>query len=160
MAIRTLRIEGDPILNKTTKEVKEITPRILELIEDMADTMYENQGVGIAAPQVGVLRQLFLVDIGEGLKVFINPVMEETEGEQTGDEGCLSLPGKVGTVKRPQKIKIKAFDINMEPFETEAEDFFARAICHEYDHLQGILYSSKAEGGVRDIPYEDEEEEE
>ena len=160
MAIRTLRIEGDPILNKQTKEVKELTPRLLELIEDMKETMYAENGVGIAAPQVGVLRKIFIVDIGEGPYVFVNPEIVETEGEQTGDEGCLSVPGKIGTVVRPEKVRVRAYDINMEPFELEAEGFFARAVCHENDHLDGVLYSSKTVGGLRDVPDYDEFEKE
>ncbi|MBQ9827822.1 MAG: peptide deformylase [Lachnospiraceae bacterium] len=159
MAVRTLRIEGDPILNKKTKEVKELTPRLEELIDDMIETMNVENGVGIAAPQVGVLRKIFIVDIGEGTYVFINPEILETEGEQVGDEGCLSVPGKVGTVVRPEKVKIKALGRDMQPFELEAEGFFARAICHENDHLEGVLYSSKTTGGLRDVPMEDDEEE-
>ena len=160
MAIRKLRYEGDATLNKKAKEVKEITPRIKELIDDMLDTMYEANGVGLAAPQVGVLRRIAVIDIGEGPYVFINPEIIETSGEQTGDEGCLSLPGKVGTVTRPNYVKAKAYNKNMELFEIEGTELFARAMCHEFDHLDGHLYSEFAEGGLREVVYEDEDDEE
>ena len=160
MAIRKLRYEGDATLNKKAKEVKEITPRIKELIDDMLDTMYEANGVGLAAPQVGVLRRIAVIDIGEGPYVFINPEIIETSGEQTGDEGCLSLPGKVGTVTRPNYVKAKAYNENMELFEIEGTELFARAMCHEFDHLDGHLYSEFAEGGLREVVYEDEDDEE
>ncbi|MCF8018224.1 MAG: peptide deformylase [Vallitaleaceae bacterium] len=145
MALRKLRIDGDDILRKKSKTVDNITERIKELVEDMIETMYESQGVGLAAPQVGVLRRVFIVDIGDGPIIFINPVIEEVEGEQYGLEGCLSVPGKQGDVLRPYKIKVKATDIEGTEFELEAEAFLARAICHEYDHLEGILYTDKAE---------------
>ena len=151
MALRQIRIEGDPVLNKVCKEVKEITPRVKELIEDMLDTMYEANGVGLAAPQVGVLKRVFVIDVtGEDPLVFINPEITEASGTQTGYEGCLSLPGKTGTVTRPQKVRAKALDIDMKPFEIEAEDLLARAICHEYDHLEGHLYTEKLEGELLD----------
>ena len=113
MAIRQIRIAGDPILNKVCKEVKEVTPMIKTLIDDMLDTMYEANGVGLAAPQVGVLRRIAVVDIGDGPIVLINPQIIAEEGEQTGDEACLSLPGKAGEVKRPNHVVVRALDENM-----------------------------------------------
>lgn len=160
MAIRKLRYEGDPVLNKPTKEVKEITPRIKELIEDMLETMYENNGVGLAAPQVGVLRKIAVIDVGEGPYVFINPKIVKTEGEQTGDEGCLSVPGKCGTVTRPNYVKTVAFDKDMKEFEVEGTELFARAMCHEFDHLDGHLYTEKVVGELRDNTYDPDEDEE
>ncbi|MBQ2510362.1 MAG: peptide deformylase, partial [Erysipelotrichaceae bacterium] len=117
MAILKVRQLGDEILAKKCKPVREITPRVLELIDDMFETMYEANGVGLAAPQVGVLKRIFVIDTtGEDPLVFINPEITEASGSQTGYEGCLSLPGKTGTVTRPEKVKAKAFDIDMKPF--------------------------------------------
>lgn len=159
MAIRNLRYQGDPILNKKAKVVKEITPRVSQLIDDMLDTMYEANGVGLAAPQVGILKRIVVIDVGEGPYVFINPEIIATDGEQTGDEGCLSVPGKCGVVTRPNYVKAKAFDKNMNPFEVEGTELFARAMCHEFDHLDGHLYTELVEGPLRDVTYEPEEEE-
>lgn len=159
MALRTIRMLGDEILTKTCREVKSMTPRIQELIEDMLETMYHAEGVGLAAPQVGVLRQIVVIDIGDGPLVMVNPVLLETEGEQTGDEGCLSFPGKAGQVTRPNYVKARYFDENMEEYEIEAEELLARAICHELDHLDGHMYVEKVEGEIHDVVYEDEEEE-
>ncbi len=145
MALRKLRIEGDDILRKRSKDVKEVTDRIKGIVEDMIETMYESNGVGLAAPQVGLLKRIFVVDIGEGPMVFINPIITEEEGEQFGVEGCLSVPGKQGDVLRPYKVHVKALDVNGDEFEIDAEEFYARAICHEYDHLEGVLYIDKAE---------------
>lgn len=145
MALRKLRLEGDSILRKKSKVVKEVNEKIKALVEDMIETMYDNQGVGLAAPQVGMLKRIFVVDIGEGPVVFINPEIVEESGEQYGVEGCLSVPGKQGDVLRPYKVTVKALDIEGVEFKLEAEEFFARAICHEYDHLEGILYVDKAE---------------
>ena len=144
MAIRTIRISTDEVLRKTCKEVKEITPNLLTLLDDMADTMYEANGVGLAAPQVGILRRLFLVDIGaeeNEIVEFINPEILETDGEQVGPEGCLSVPGKYGLVKRPYYAKVRAQDRNGEWFEAEGEELIGRCFCHEYDHLDGISYT-------------------
>ncbi|MBR3396551.1 MAG: peptide deformylase [Lachnospiraceae bacterium] len=163
MALRTIRILGDPVLEKICRPVAELTPRLRTLIGDMFETMYEAAGVGLAAPQVGVLRRIVVIDCGIEEKqpyVFINPEILETEGNQTGDEGCLSYPGKCGTVTRPEKVKVRALDINMEPFELEAEGLLARAVCHECDHLDGKMYVSLVEGEIRDAVYEEEEEEE
>lgn len=157
MALRTIRIQGDPVLEKTCREVTEITPKIADLIEDMLETMYEANGVGLAAPQVGILKRLVVIDIGEGPIVMINPVILEASGEQTGDEGCLSLPGKAGCVTRPNYVKARAFDENMQEYEIEGTELMARAICHELDHLDGHMYTEKVEGPLHDVTYEDEE---
>ena len=146
MALRTIRVQGDPVLEKVCKPVTEITPRIKELIEDMLDTMYEANGVGLSAPQVGILKRIVVIDVGDGPIVMVNPVIVETSGEQTGDEGCLSVPGKAGQVTRPNYVKAQAFDENMQPYEIEGTELLARAICHETDHLEGHLYVEKVEG--------------
>lgn len=156
MALRTIRIQGDPVLTKKCREITEITPKIRELAEDMIDTMYEANGVGLAGPQVGVLKRIVVIDVGEGPIVMINPVILETDGEQTGDEGCLSLPGKAGTVTRPNYVKARAFNENMEEFEIEGTELLARAICHELDHLDGHMYTEKVEGPLHDVNYEEE----
>ena len=158
MALRTIRLQGDPVLEKKCKEVTEITPKIEELIDDMLETMYEANGVGLAAPQVGVLKRLVVIDIGEGPVIMINPEILETSGEQTGDEGCLSLPGKAGCVTRPNYVKARAFDENMEEYIIEGEELMARAICHELDHLDGHMYTEKVEGQIHDVTYEEDEE--
>ena len=160
MAIREIRTMGDEVLTKTCKEVKMMTPRMAILIEDMLDTMYEAQGVGLAAPQVGVLRRIVVIDVGEGPIILIKPQILETSGEQTGDEGCLSVPGKAGCVTRPDYVKVKALDENMEEIVYEGEGLLARAFCHEIDHLDGHLYVEKVEGEIHDVTYEDEEMEE
>ena len=145
MATRNIREMGDSVLNKVSKEVKDMTQRTADLIDDMFDTMYEAQGVGLAAPQVGILKRIFVIDVtGEDPFVFINPEILETDGEQTGYEGCLSVPGKSGMVTRPNFVRVRALDENMEEFELEAEELMARAILHEYDHLDGILFVDHA----------------
>ena len=160
MALRNIREMGDPVLNKVCKEVKEVTPRIRELIQDMVETMYDANGVGLAAPQVGILKRIVVIDCtGEDLLVMINPKIIEASGEQTGGEGCLSVPGKSGTVTRPNYVKAIAYDENMELYEVEGSELLARAICHELDHLDGHLYVEKVEGGLHDVTYEIEEEE-
>ena len=162
MAIRMIRTMGDPILTKKCKEVKEMTPRIRELIEDMFETMYEANGVGLAAPQVGILKRIVVIDTtGEDPIVRINPRILETSGTQTGGEGCLSVPGKTGTVTRPNYVKAVAFDENMQEYEIEGTELLARAICHETDHLEGQLYVDKVEGPLMDTDdyYADMEEE-
>ena len=161
MALRTIRIAGDPVLEKRCREVKDMTPRIRELIADMYDTMYEGNGVGLAAPQVGILKRIAVVDCtGEDPITLVNPVIVETEGEQSGDEGCLSLPGKAGKVTRPMRVVVEALNENMEPVRIEGEELLARALCHEIDHLDGHMYMEKVEGPLHDVTYEDEEEEE
>ena len=158
MAVQTIRVIGDEILYKECKPVKEMTQRVEELIEDMFETMYENNGVGLAAPQVGILKQIVVIDVDDGNQyVLINPEIIEEEGSQTGQEGCLSVPGKAGIVTRPQKVKVKALDENMEEFVLEGEDLLARAICHECAHLHGQLYVSLVEGELMDTTEEVEE---
>lgn len=151
MAIRNIREMGDEVLRKHCKPVKEMTPRLRGIIEDMFETMYEAYGVGLAGPQVGVLKQIVVIDVdGEHPLVLINPEILETDGSQTGSEGCLSVPGKHATVTRPNYVKVKAQDINMNWFELEGTEILARAICHECDHLEGILYVDKKEGPLMD----------
>ena len=185
MALRTMREIGDEILNKRSKEVKKISRRDLYLIEDMLDTMYEREGAGLAAPQVGVLKRIVVLrggleelgneetaneeianeeieneeEISEEADpiILINPVILEEEGSQRGEEGCLSVPGKWGVVTRPDKVTIKAYDINMEEFELEGRGLLARAICHEIDHLDGKLYVDLVEGELRDVEDRGEE---
>ncbi|MBQ9091000.1 MAG: peptide deformylase [Anaerotignum sp.] len=144
MAIRTIRISTDEVLRKKCKVVKEITPNLLTLLDDMADTMYDANGVGLAAPQVGILKRVVVIDIGEGLVELINPEILETSGSQIDDEGCLSVPGKYAPVDRPNYVKVKAMDRDGNEFIIEGEELMARALCHEIDHLDGILYIDKA----------------
>lgn len=160
MAVREIRVQGDSVLNKVCKEVKEMTPRTLTLIEDMIDTMYDAMGVGLAAPQVGILKRIVVIDVGEGPIVLINPEILETAGEQTGGEGCLSVPGKAGQVTRPNYVKVKALNENMEEVIYEGEELLARAFCHEIDHLDGHLYVEKVEGELYDTANEEDEFEE
>ncbi len=156
MAIRQLRLQGDPILNKKCREITEVTPKIIDLAEDMIDTMYEANGVGLAGPQVGILRRICVIDVGEGPIVFINPEIIEQSGEQFGSEGCLSVPGKAGNVRRPNYVKARAYDLNMEPFEIEGKELFARAMCHEFEHLDGHLYVERVEGPLEDVNYSED----
>ena len=158
MALRQIRIQGDSVLEKVCRPVEKISPRIATLIEDMIDTMYENNGVGLAAPQVGVLRRIAVIDVGEGPIVLVNPVVLETSGEQTGEEGCLSLPGKSGQVTRPNYAKVRAFDAEMNEFEIEGEELLDRALLHEIDHLDGHMYTELVEGPLHDVTYDEEEE--
>lgn len=160
MALRNIREIGDEILTKKCKEVTQMTDRTRELIADMFDTMYEADGVGLAAPQVGILKRIFVIDTtGEDPHVFINPEIIETSGEQCGTEGCLSVPGKRGMVTRPNHVVVKALDENMKEFTLEGEELLARAILHENDHLNGILYTTKVEGDLEDVVAEPIEEE-
>ena len=143
MALRKIRVQGDPVLEKVSKEVTDLNFRTKLLIEDMLDTMYETGGVGLAAVQVGILKRIVVIDVSENGDepiILINPVIVETSGEQTGDEGCLSVPGMAGKVTRPNYVKVRAQNINMETFEIEGEELLARAFCHELDHLDGKLY--------------------
>ena len=137
MALRTIRVQGDSVLTKKSRTVDKMTPRIGELITDMLDTMYDAMGVGLAAPQVGILKRIVVIDVGEGPIVLINPEILETSGEQTGDEGCLSVPGMAGQVTRPNYVKVKALDVNIDEQIYEGEGLLARAFCHEIDHLDG-----------------------
>jgi len=157
MATRKIREIGDEVLTKVCKEVPKMTIRNHILIGDMLDTMYEAMGVGLAAPQVGVLKRIVVIDVGEGPIVMINPEILETDGEQTGEEGCLSVPGKSGVVTRPNYVKAKAFDEDMKEFVIEGEGLLARAICHELEHLDGHLYVEKVEGELHDTEYAEEE---
>lgn len=161
MALRTIREIGDEVLTKQCKEITQMTDRTRLLIEDMLETMYDADGVGLAAPQVGILKRLVVIDVGNGPVILINPRIVETSGEQTGNEGCLSVPGKVGVVTRPNYAKVVALNENMEPIEVEGTELMARALCHEIDHLDGHLYVEKVEGKLHNVAdeYEDYEEE-
>ncbi|HHX30636.1 MAG TPA: peptide deformylase [Clostridiaceae bacterium] len=140
MALREILTEGDPVLNRRSRPVEKFDQRLHELVDDMVETMYEGDGVGLAAPQIGVLRRIFVMDVGEGPLAFINPEIMEEDGEQEGPEGCLSLPGLFGIVSRPQKVRVRAQDRDGVFFEMTAEDLAARCVCHENDHLDGILF--------------------
>lgn len=140
MALREILTEGDPVLNRRSRPVEKFDQRLHELVDDMVETMYEGDGVGLAAPQIGVLRRIFVMDVGEGPVAFINPEIMEEDGEQEGPEGCLSLPGLFGIVSRPQKVRVRAQDREGVFFEITAEDLAARCVCHENDHLDGILF--------------------
>ncbi|NLW39769.1 MAG: peptide deformylase [Tissierellia bacterium] len=156
MAIRQLRYVGDPILRKTSKKVTEINERIKILLEDMVETMYEYEGVGLAAPQVGVLRRVVVIDVGEGPIKLINPKIIEKEGEVIDAEGCLSIPNRVGTVKRPEKVKVEYLDENGEKKVIEGTGLLAKALCHEIDHLDGVLFIDKM---IEELVSEEDEEE-
>ena len=157
MALRTIRVQGDSVLTKKSRTVDKMTPRIGELITDMLDTMYDAMGVGLAAPQVGILKRIVVIDVGEGPIVLINPEILETSGEQTGDEGCLSVPGMAGQVTRPNYVKVKALDVNMEEQILEGEGLLARAFCHEIDHLDGKMYTELVEGKLHNVTYDEED---
>lgn len=158
MAIRKIREMGDEVLTKSCKEVTKMTLRTKILINDMLDTMYEAMGVGLAAPQVGILKRIVVIDVGEGPIVLVNPQIIETSGEQTGEEGCLSVPGKSGQVTRPDYVKVRALNEEMEEIELEGEGLLARAFCHEIDHLDGKLYVDLVEGELHDVNYEEPED--
>ena len=157
MALRKIRTEGDPVLTKVSRPVTEMTPKLRTLIFDMLDTMYEEMGVGLAAPQVGILKRVVTIDVGDGPMVLINPEILETSGEQTGDEGCLSVPGRAGQVTRPNYVKVKALDENMEEVVYEGPELLARAFCHEIDHLDGKMYTELVEGELHRTVYDDDE---
>lgn len=144
MAIRNIIQLGDPTLRKKSFEVTDFGERTQTLLDDMRETLIKAQGAGLAAPQVGVLRRVFIVSVDDEYYECINPVITEKSGSQVGEEGCLSVKGKFGTVERPNKVTVKAFDRNGKPFTVKAEGFLARAFCHEYDHLDGIVYVDKA----------------
>ena len=159
MAIRNIRLIGDNILTKRSKEIKEMTPKLKMLIEDMLDTMHQAEGVGLAAPQIGILKRLVVIDVspeGDSPIILINPEILTTDGEQTGEEGCLSVPGKSGVVTRPNYVKVKALNENMEEFIVEGSELLARALCHEIDHLNGVLYVDKVIGGLHSTSEEQE----
>ncbi|MDF2485926.1 MAG: hypothetical protein K0R46_2094 [Herbinix sp.] len=159
MAIRNIREVGDKVLNKVAKEIKDVDRKLLTLIDDMLDTMYDASGVGLAAPQVGILKRLVVIDVSEEGNepiILINPEIIEIDGEQIGDEGCLSVPGKVGTVSRPNFVKVKALNEKMEEFTMEGTGLLARAFCHEIDHLDGKLYVDQTIGELRDVAVTEE----
>lgn len=161
MAIRNIRKIGDSVLTKVSREVKKVDEKLLVLIDDMMETMYNADGVGLAAPQVGVLKRVIVIDVSEERNnpiVLINPEILETSGSQTGEEGCLSVPGKIGVVERPNYVKVKAYDRDMKEFVIEGTELLARALCHEIDHLNGILYVEKVTGELKDV-FENEEDE-
>ncbi len=161
MAIRNIRVMGDDILTKTSKPVKEMTDKIRTLIDDMLDTMYDEQGVGLAAPQVGILKRIVVIDVTEEANnpiILINPEIVKAEGAQTDNEGCLSVPGKAGKVTRPEYVEVKALDENMEPVHLCGNGLLARAFAHEIDHLDGKLYVDLVEGDLQDVVTEEEEE--
>ena len=157
MALRTIRVEGDPVLTKISRPVDKMTPRIQDLITDMLDTMYEAMGVGLAAPQVGILKRIVVIDVGDGPIILINPEIIEKSGEQTGDEGCLSVPGMSGQVTRPDHVKVKALNEDMEEVVYEGEGLLARAFCHELDHLDGHMYTELVAGELRRVSYDEED---
>ena len=154
MALRTIRTEGDSVLEKVCRPVEKIDKRTKDLVGDMLETMYAAPGVGLAAPQVGILRRAVVIDVGDGLVELVNPVIVESDGQQSGPEGCLSIPGRSGVVTRPNHVKVQAQDADGNAIELEAEEFFARAVCHELDHLDGVLYVDKMD---REILEGDEE---
>lgn len=155
MALREIRLYNDPILRKKSKEITEITDRIKILLDDMIETMNEAEGVGLAAPQVGVLRRVVVIDVGEGPIKLINPVILEMQGEEIDIEGCLSVPGRSGTVSRPAWVKIKYKDVDGKGKILEGRGLLARAICHEIDHLEGILYTDKI---IEEVEIEEDED--
>ena len=157
MALRTIRTEGDSVLEKVCRPVEKIDKRTKDLVGDMLETMYDACGVGLAAPQVGVLKRIVVIDIGDGPLVLVNPEILMTSGEQTGEEGCLSVPGKCGQVTRAEHVKAKALNENMEEYEIEADGLLARCILHECDHLDGKLYVDLVEGELQDTVGEEEE---
>ena len=157
MALRTIRVEGDPVLTKISRPVDKMTPRIQDLITDMLDTMYEAMGVGLAAPQVGILKRIVVIDVGDGPIILINPEIIEKSGEQTGDEGCLSVPGMAGQVTRPDHVKVKALNEDMEEVVYEGDGLLARAFCHELDHLDGHMYTELVEGELHRVSYDEED---
>lgn len=157
MALRTIRTQGDPVLEKVSRPVTEMNQKIRTLIFDMLDTMYESMGVGLAAPQVGILKRIVTIDVGDGPIVLINPQILETSGEQTGEEGCLSVPGMAGQVTRPDYVKVKALDENMNEVIYEGTELLARAFCHEIDHLEGKMYTELVEGELHRTTYDDDE---
>ena len=158
MALRKIYLEKEEILHKVCRPVTDFNERLWQLLDDMAETMYHADGVGLAAPQVGVLKRIVVIDVGEGPLILINPEILETSGEQTGEEGCLSVPGKSGQVTRPDYVKVKALNEDMEEIELEGTGLLARAFCHEIDHLDGKMYVDLVEGELHDVSYDEEDE--
>lgn len=159
MALRTIRTEGDSVLEKVCRPVEKMDRRTKDLIGDMLETMYDANGVGLAAPQVGILKRIVVIDIGEDPLILINPEIVETDGEQSGEEGCLSVPGMSGLVTRPNYVKVKALDVDLQEQEYEGEGLLARAFCHELDHLDGKMYTRLVEGDLHQVSYDNEEDE-
>ncbi len=159
MGLRKIRTADDPALHKVCRPVEKFDCRLHKLLDDMKETLADAEGVGLAAPQVGILRRIVIVDTGDEILELINPEMLETDGEQTGAEGCLSVPGKYGLVKRPYYAKVRAQDRNGEWFEAEGEELIARCFCHELDHLDGIMYTEIMERFLTDEELEAEAEE-
>lgn len=162
MALRTIRTQGDKVLEKVCRPIDKVTPRIRELAEDMLETMYDAAGVGLAAPQVGILKRLVVIDVSGDEEenaplILLNPEIIESSGEQTGEEGCLSVPGLSGKVTRPMYVKIKAQDLDLNWNEYEGEGLLARAFCHELDHLEGHMYTELVEGDLHEVTAEEEE---
>ena len=157
MAVMKILRLGDETLRKKAHPVKEINRRTVALLKDMAETMYAADGVGLAAPQVGILRRIVVIDIGEGLIELINPEIIEQSGSQTGQEGCLSVPGKHGTVERPDHVVVRALDRKGREIELTGEGFLARAICHELDHLDGVMYVDHLIGELKDNDAQEDE---
>ena len=159
MGIRKILTDKDPALHKICRPVEKFDWRLHKLLDDMAETLEEANGVGLAAPQVGILRRVVIVDTGDGLLELVNPVMLETSGEQEGPEGCLSVPGKYGLVKRPYYAKVRAQDRNGDWYEAEGEELIGRCFCHELDHLGGIIYTEVMERFLTEdeLVYDEEE---
>lgn len=149
MALRNIREDGDAVLRKKSRKVDKIDSKIITLLDDMVETMNHADGVGLAAPQIGILKRVVVIDVGDGVIELINPEILEVSGKQTDDEGCLSVPGKYGKVTRPDNVKVRAFNRNGEQFEIEGKGLLARAFCHELDHLEGILFTDKVEGKLQ-----------
>ena len=159
MGLRKILTDKDPALHKVCKPVENFDAKLHKLLDDMRDTLIDSEGVGLAAPQIGILRRVVLVDNGEEILELINPVLLETDGEQVGPEGCLSVPGKYGLVKRPYYAKVRAQDRNGDWYEAEGEELTARCFCHELDHLDGIIYTEVMERYLSEdeLVYDEEE---
>ncbi|AHM56769.1 peptide deformylase Def [Peptoclostridium acidaminophilum DSM 3953] len=150
MAVRIIKTQEDSVLRKKSRNVEKIDERIFQLLDDMAETMVKADGVGLAAPQVGVLKRVVIIDVGEGIIEMINPQIMEYDGEQLGDEGCLSVPGKFGKVRRPNRAKVSFINRHGNKVEMEGTGLFARAVFHEVDHLDGVLFIDKVEGELEE----------
>ena len=158
MALRKIVLQGEPCLTKVCRPVTEFNGRLHTLLDDLKDTLLDSGGVGLAAPQVGVLKRCVVIDVGEGLVELVNPEILETSGEQTGDEGCLSVPGMAGQVTRPNYVKVKAMNEDMEEVIYEGTELLARAFCHEIDHLDGKMYTDLVEGDLHRTSYDEDED--
>ncbi len=159
MALRKIRTLGDPVLEKVSKPITEVNEKIKELAYDMLDTMYTANGVGLAAPQVGVLKRIVVIDVspdGDKPMILINPEIIAVSGTQSGEEGCLSVPGKSGCVTRPSEVTVRAYNLKMQLIELTGTDLLARALCHEIDHLDGVVYVQKVEGDLHDVAVQED----